>query len=455
MKNQTPEDRRGVNRKPSDLAVLQESVDLALEEAVKCGASASEAAASLSQGLSVTVRMGDIETVEHTRDRGLVVTVYFGECTGSASTSDYSADSVRQTVQAACSIARFTEKDSCHGLADPDRLASEFPDLDLYHPWSLTVNEGKEIASACEQAALDYDTRIENSEGATVDSYKGYEVYGNSHGFLGETRKTRHGISCSVIGKSDGSMQRDYWYSVSRRQRDLEDASEIGQIAGARTLRRLGARKLNTCQVPILFEAPVASSLLSHFIGAVSGGALYRKASFLLDHLGKRVFPEFVRIHEQPLLTRAMGSTVFDSEGVVTIARDIVTDGVLEGYVLGSYSARRLGLQTTGNADGVHNLTIDPGDEDLPELITSLDRGLLVTELIGFGVNPVTGDYSRGAAGFWVENGEIQFPVEEVTIAGNLKEMFRSITAIGCDVDTKRNIRCGSILVEGLTVAGQ
>ena len=280
--NLTKSQRADVNG--SDSAPLLEAVDLALREATKCGASASEAAATLSQGLSVTVRMDEIETVEHTRDRGLAVTVYFGKRTGSASTSDYSAISVRQTGQAACSIARFTEDDPCHGLADPDRLASEFPNLELYHPWSLTVDEGKEAARTCEQAALDYDTRIENSEGAAVDSYQGFEVYGNSHGFLGESRKTQHGISCSVIAKTDRSMQRDYWYSASRKREDLEDASEIGRIAGARTVRRLGARKLNTCQVPILFEAPVASSLLSHFIGAVSGGALYKKASFLLDY---------------------------------------------------------------------------------------------------------------------------------------------------------------------------
>jgi len=455
MKKTNPMKSQYADSNGLDSASLREAVGIALEDAKKCGASASEAAASLSQGLSVTVRMDDIETVEHTRDRGLAVTVFFGERTGSASTSDYSAASVQQTVQAACNIARFTEEDSCHGLADPDRLASEFPDLDLYHPWYLSVDEGKEIALVCEQAALAYDKKIENSEGAVVDSHQGCEVYGNSHGFSGENRKTRHGISCSVIGKTNGSMQRDYWYSASRKREDLEDASEIGRIAGARTVRRLGARKLNTCQVPILFEAPVASSLLSHFIGAISGGALYRKASFLLDHLGKRVFPDFVRIHEQPLLPRAMGSAVFDSEGVATKPRDIVASGVLEGYVLGSYSARRLGLETTGNAGGVHNLTIDPGKDDLPGLMKALWRGLLVTELIGFGVNSVTGDYSRGAAGFWVENGEIQFPVEEVTIAGNLREMFQSITAVGSDVDTKRNIRCGSILIDGLTVAGQ
>lgn len=434
---------------------LREVVDLVLEEAKKCGASASEAAATISQGLSVMVRTGDIETVEHTCDRGLSVTVFFGKRIGNASTSDYSEASARQAVRAACSIAKFTEEDSCHGLADPERLATEFPDLDLYHPWSLTVDEGKEIASTCEQAAFDYDPKIENSEGATVNSYRGCEVYGNSYGFCGESKKTRHEISCSVIGQRDGSMQRDYWYSSRRRPEDLEEASEIGRIAGVRTVRRLGARKLNTCHVPILFEAPVASSLLSHFIGAISGGALYRRATFLLDHLGKSVFPDFVRIHEQPLLPRAMGSAVFDNEGVATKERDIVADGVLEGYVLGSYSARRLDLETTGNAGGIHNLTIDPGEYDLPELIETLGRGLLVTELIGFGVNSVTGDYSRGAAGFWVEDGEIQFPVEEVTIAGNLKEIFQSITAIGCDVDTERNIRCGSILVNNLTVAGQ
>ena len=438
-----------------DSTPLQQAVDIALEEARKCGASSSEVAASLSQGLSVTVRMDDIETVEHTRDRGLAVTVYFGKRTGSASTSDYSATSVQETVRSACSIARFTEEDLCHGLAEADCLATEIPDLDLFHPWLLTVDEGKEIARTCEQAALDYDAKIENSEGASVDSYQGYEVYGNSHGFWGENRKTRHGISCSVIGQTNGSMQRDYWYSASRRREDLEDASKVGRTAGERTARRLGARRLSTRRVPVLFEAPVASSLLSHFIGAISGGALYRKASFLLDCLGKSVFPEFVRIHEQPLLPRAMGSAAFDSEGVATKARDIVTGGVLEGYVLGSYSARRLGLRTTGNAGGVHNLTIDHGNDDLPMLMKALGRGLLVTELIGFGVNSVTGDYSRGAAGFWVEDGEIQFPVEEVTIAGNLKEMFQSIVAIGSDVDIKRNIRCGTILVEGLTVAGQ
>jgi PmbA protein len=454
MDNSIQSAAHSVETNAVNAAQLREAVSLVLEEAKANGASASEAAASLSQGLSVTVRMGDIETVEHTRDRGLAVTVYFGKRTGSASTSDYSAASVQETVQAASSIAKFTEDDPCHGLADPSHLASDFPDLDLYHPWDLSVDKAKELALNCEQAALDYDARIINSEGASVDSHHGCEVYANSHGFLGESQKSRHGISCSVIGQIEDGMQRDYWYSTSRRHRDLDDPIKIGQIAGSRTIQRLKARKIKTCQVPILFEAPVASSLLSHFVSAISGGALYRKASFLMDHLGKTVFSDLVRIYEQPFIPRAIGSAAFDNEGVKTITRDIITDGVLRGYVLASYSARRLGLETTGNAGGVHNLTIDHGNRDLPELIRDLGRGLLVTELIGFGVNTVTGDYSRGAAGFWVENGEVQYPVEEITIAGNLKDIFMSIAEIGCDIDKRQNIRTGSILVDKLTVAG-
>jgi len=455
MNKELTKNTSSVEAKDDELAILHDVVEIALQQANERGASEGEAAASVSQGLSVTVRKGDIETVEHTRDRGLSVTVYFGDRIGNASTSDYSVASVRQTVEAACSIARFTEKDSCHGLADPDRLATEFPDLDLYHPKELSIDQMVHLSQVCEDAALDYDPRIENSEGAAMDSHHGLEVYGNSHGFRGDNRKTRHGISCSVVGNVNGNMQRDYWYTVARRFEDLQDAANVGKTAGLRTTRRLNARKILTCQSPVLFEAPIASSLLSHFIGAISGGSLYRRASFLLDHLGERIFPEFVRIYEQPFLQRALGSAAFDGEGVVTDTRDIVTGGVLKRYLLGSYAARRLGLKTTGNAGGVHNLTIEAGAEDLSSLIKHLHRGFLVTELIGFGVNSVTGDYSRGAAGFWVEDGEIKFPVEEVTIAGNLKEMFSSIIAIGSDIDTKQNVRSGSILIDGLTVAGQ
>ncbi len=435
-------------------AGLSDAVQLALEEAGGRGASSSEAAASLSQGLSVNVRKSEIETVEHTRDRNLVVSVYFGQRTGSASTSDYSPAAVKETVLAACNIAKWTEEDRCIGLADPERLAKDVMDLDLYHPWTPSVEEASSLALECEASALGADARIVNSEGASVDAHQGVEVYGNSLGFIGHTQKSRQGISCSVIAGVGDSMQRDYWYSSARRLGDLDTPVQVGDQAARRTLRRLGARRVPTCKVPVIYEAPVASSLLGHFISAISGGALYRKASFLLDHLDKKIFPEFVRIHEQPLIVGGMGSAAFDGEGVATSARDIVSDGILRGYVLGSYSARRLDMQTTGNAGGVHNLTIDTGDQNLEQMISSIDEGFLVTELIGFGINNVTGDYSRGAAGLWIENGEIAYPVEEVTVAGNLKDIFQNIAAIGNDLDPRRSTRCGSILVEGLTIAG-
>ena len=435
-------------------AGLSDAVQLALEEAGGRGASSSEAAASLSQGLSVNVRKSEIETVEHTRDRNLVVSVYFGQRTGSASTSDYSPAAVKETVLAACNIAKWTEEDRCIGLADPERLAKDVMDLDLYHPWTPSVEEASSLALDCEASALGADARIVNSEGASVDAHQGVEVYGNSLGFIGHTQKSRQGISCSVIAGVGDSMQRDYWYSSARRLGDLDTPVQVGDQAARRTLRRLGARRVPTCKVPVIYEAPVASSLLGHFISAISGGALYRKASFLLDHLDKKIFPEFVRIHEQPLIVGGMGSAAFDGEGVATSARDIVSDGILRGYVLGSYSARRLDMQTTGNAGGVHNLTIDTGDQNLEQMISGIDEGFLVTELIGFGINNVTGDYSRGAAGLWIENGEIAYPVEEVTVAGNLKDIFQNIAAIGNDVDPRRSTRCGSILVEGLTIAG-
>ncbi len=439
---------------PLDDSPLREAVQVALAEAKSQGASAAETAASLSQGLVVNVRKGELETVEHTRDRGLVVSVYLGQRTGSASTSDYTLASVRETVLAACSIARYTEEDACHGLADPDRLAKDPVDLDLYHPWRPTVDQTRDLALECEDKALSIDKRIDNSEGASVDTHEGCEVYGNSQGFIGHTQKSRQGISCSVIGSEDGAMQRDYWYSAGRRFDELDSAADVGEKTARRTLRRIGARRVPTCQVPVIYEAPIASSLLSHFISAISGGALYRKASFLLDQMDKQIFPNFVRIHEQPLLRGAMGSAAFDSEGVATAARDIVREGVLQGYVLGSYSARRLKMETTGNAGGVHNLTIDPGKQNLNDIIKSVGKGFFVTELIGFGINNVTGDYSRGAAGLWIENGEIVYPVEEVTVAGNLKDIFRNIVAVGSDVDTRRSTRCGSILVEELTIAG-
>lgn len=437
-----------------------------LDEARRQGATAAEAGVSAESGLSATVRLGEVETIEYNRDKGLGVTVYFppadgeiGLRKGSASTTDFGTEAVRETVRAACDIARYTSPDRYAGLAEAELMARELPDLDLCHPWALNAEQAVELARECEQAALDADTRIGNSEGASVGSHEGYRVYGNTHGFLGGYPTTRHSLSCAVIGAEGGAMQRDYWYTVSRVPDELEAAASVGRHAAERTVRRLAARRVGTEQVPVVFAAEVAGGLLGGLLRAISGGAQYRKASFLLDALGERLFPGFVRIHEQPHLPRALGSAPFDNEGVATQARDLVRDGVLESYVLDSYAARRLGRQTTGNAGGVHNLSIEAGpagsDGDQAALLRTMGRGLLVTELMGQGLNLVTGDYSRGAAGFWVEGGEIQYPVDELTIAGNLREMFAGLRAVGSDVDRRGNIRTGSWLIERMTMAGQ
>ena len=407
-----------------------------------------------SQGLSLTVRLGEVETVEHTRDKGMGVTVYFGQRTASASTTDFSETALRETVRAACTIARYTAEDDCAGLADPERLAKDIPDLDLHHPWNPGTERAIELARAAESAARGLDKRITNSEGGSLSTHEGLEVYGNTHGFLGAVAATRHSLSVSVIAQDDSGMQRDYWYTVARAAGALESPEKVGLEAARRSLRRLGSQKLSTRECPVLYEAPLASSLLSHLVSAVRGSSLYRQASFLLDSIGKPVFADFVRIHEQPHLKGAQGSAAFDSEGVATKPRDLIRDGILQGYVLDSYSARKLKMATTGNAGGVHNLTIEPGNDDLAALLKRMHTGLFVTELIGFGINMVTGDYSRGAAGFWVENGEIQYPVEEITIAGNLKDMFRHVAAVGNDELTRGSRRCGSILVDHMTIAG-
>ncbi|MES9955743.1 MAG: metalloprotease PmbA [Sedimenticola sp.] len=434
---------------------LSQMVEDLLKEARKQGASAAEAGVSNDAGLSVSVRMGDVETIEHTRDQGLGISVYFGQRKGSASTSDLSPEAIRDTVRAACNIARYTNEDPCTGLADADLMASEIPDLDLHHPWSITPEEAIELGIRCEAAALELDERIGNSEGAAVNSHNGLQVYGNSHGFIGGYPASRHNISCSVIGKQDDGMQRDYWYTSSRRADDMESPEAVGRKAGERTLARLGARKLGTREAPVIFQAEVAVGLLRSLIGAIRGGALYRKASFLLDHLGQQIFPDFVQIAENPLLPRGMASAPFDSEGVATAAKEIVKDGVLQTYILDSYSARKLDMQTTGNAGGVRNLAIEPGDLDLDGLCREMGEGLLVTEMMGQGLNMVTGDYSRGAAGFWVQNGEIQHPVEEITIAGNLKEMFRQLQAVGSDEERRGSTRTGSWLIENMMIAGE
>lgn len=433
---------------------LRSIVSDVLAEAKQQGASSAEASTSMSQGLVVNVRLGEVETVEHTRDKGLAITVFFGQKSGSASTSDFSPGAVRECVRAAATIARYTAADDCAGLADPDQLAREIPDLDLYHPWNPGVERAIALATECEDAARAADKRIVNSEGASVSTHEGIEVYGNSLGFLGAVANSRHSMSCAVIGEDASGMQRDYWYTADRKAAGLEAPAQVGREAAARTVRRLGGRKLATRKTPVVYEAAIASSLLSHFVSAIRGTSLYRRASFLVDHLGKQVFAPQVRIHEQPFLRGALGSTPFDNDGVAPANRDIVRDGILQGYVLDVYSARKLGMKSTGNAGGVHNLTIQPGDQDLAGLLRRMGTGLFVTELIGFGINGVTGDYSRGAAGFWVENGAIQYPVEEITVAGNLKDMFRNVVAVGNDVDLRGNTRTGSILIDGMTLAG-
>lgn len=438
-----------------EISRLKTIVQSILDEAKNQGASAADAGLSQESGLSVTARLGDVETIEHHRDQGLGVTVYFGQRKGSASSTDLSPESIRETVSAACSIARYTSEDEYAGLPEKELLATEFPDLDLNHPWDLRADEAIALAIECENAARGYHAEISNSEGASVNTHQGIRVMGNTLGFLQGYASTRHSLSCSVLAQRGDSMQRDYWYTVARDANNLESAADVGRKAAERTLRRLQARSLSTRQCPVMYAAEVASGLLGSFIAAISGGNLYRKSSFLLDALDKQVFPEFVRIHEQPYLKGALGSANYDGEGVATQTRDIVSGGILRGYVLSSYSARKLGMRSTGNAGGVHNLTIDPGAYDYQGMLRQLHTGLLVTELMGQGVNMVTGDYSRGAAGFWVENGEIQYPVEEITIAGNLKDMFRNIVAVGNDVDYRGNIRTGSILVERLSIAGE
>ncbi|MCG7983650.1 MAG: metalloprotease PmbA [Candidatus Thiodiazotropha lotti] len=434
---------------------LQQSVEELLQEATRQGASAAEAAVSSDAGLSVTVRLGETETIEHTRDNGLGVTVYFGHRKGSASTSDLSPQAIKETVEAACNFARYTSEDDCAGLADSSLMATELPDLDLYHPWDQSVEEAIELAIRCETAARETDARIFNSEGATLNSHNGLQVYGNTHGFIGGYPSSRHSLSCAVLGKQGESMQRDYWYTLARKGEQLESAESVGEMAAKRTVARLNGRRIKTQQAPVLFQADVAVGLLRSFVGAIRGSSLYRKASFLLDQLEKPVFPAFINIHEDPLLPGGLASSAYDNEGVATSRKDFIQDGVLSSYVLDSYAARKLGMQTTGNGGGVRNLRISSGDQDREGLLKSMQRGLLVTELMGQGVNMVTGDYSRGVTGFWIENGEIQFPVEEITIAGNMKEMFLGLQEVGSDIETRSSVQTGSWLIDNMMIAGE
>jgi len=432
--------------------IKQMSEDV-LKVAKGLGASAAEAELSLSIGQSVSVRVNEVENIEYNRDKGVSVTVYFGKQKGHASTSDLTPQALKDTVAAACNIAKYTAKDEFCGLADADLMAKDVQDLDLNHPWNISVDEAIEIAKQCETAAMQVDSRINNSEGASVSTGTGFFAYSNSHGFTGGYPSSRHGISCSVIAESDSNMQRDYWYSTARAAEDLQTAVEIGRIAGERTVRRLDAKKIKTCQVPVLFEAPLASGLISSLISAISGGNLYRKSSFLLDSLGKQIASPLLNIYEDPHIRKGLASSPFDNEGVATSARQLVKEGVLQGYVLSSYSARKLGMKTTGNAGGNHNLIVQSGGLDFAGLLKEMGTGLVVTELLGHGMNMVTGDYSRGAAGFWVENGVIVHPVEEITIASNMADMLKMIVAIGNDVLVQGSKQVGSILIERMTVA--
>ena len=435
-------------------AELESLVSLALEEAKRLGADQAEVAASRDQGLSATARLGEVESLEYTNDRGIGVTVFKEQRKGNASTSDLSPDAVREAVAKAVSFASLTAQDEFAGLADADRMCREVRDLDLDHPWDINADAAIAMAIESEAAGLGHDERVSNSEGATVATNRGTRTYGNSHGFVGSYAKTSHSITCVLLAEADGLMQRDYHYAAARHADDMEDAASVGRLAGEKTVARLGARKIETTRAPVLYVPELARGFIGHAMSAILGGAQYRRASFLLDAVGEKLFPEFVNVLERPHLPRGMASRSYDSEGVATYDRDIVADGVLQGYILSSYSARRLGLETTANAGGAQNLVVPGGGKDRDALIAEMGTGLMVTELIGQGVNGVTGDYSRGAVGFWIENGEIAYPVHEVTIAGNLRELYQRIAAIGDDQDLRSGIRCGSILVEEMTIAG-
>lgn len=439
---------------PGALETLRNRAERILEEAKRQGATSAEVGLSLSQGLSVTARLGEVETLEFHRDRGVSLTVYFGQRKGSASSGDDADASISEMVAAACAIARHTGEDPSAGIAEAALLAQRVPDLDLYHPWTLTPEQAIEQALACEAAGRT-DARIVNSEGATISTGSSLRWYANSNGFSAGYPSSRHSRSCVLVAEQDGVMQRDYWYDSRRNAADLAAVQAVGEKAMQRTLARLGARCPETAKLPVLFAPEVAAGLLGHLVGAISGGSLYRNASFLKGRLGEVLFPDWVSIEEQPLLKGASGSAPFDHDGLATRQQAFVRDGVLSQYALGLYAARRLGMQPTGNGGGVRNLVISNSGETQQQLLKKMDRGVLVTEAMGPGVNLVTGDYSRGAAGFWVENGEIQYPVENFTLASHLGDMFRHLAGAGTDVDDRGNIRVGSLLIEQMNIAGR
>lgn len=434
---------------------MTHAIQQLIEEAKRQGASAAEATINTGAGLTVTARLGEVEKIEHELDKALVVTVYMGHKKGSASSTDLSDNTVKSTVKAACDIAKLMSDDPCAGLADADLMATEVLDMDLYHPWNLATEDAIQLAIKCESIARKEDKRIANTDGTVVSTYAGSYFYGNSHGFIEGWHWSSHSIDCTVIAQTDSVMQCDGWYSKACKKEDLQSISDIAKQAVKRTIRRLDARKIATQKCPVIFEASIANHLFSAFITAISGGSLYRKNSFLLDKIGQQIFADHICIRERPHLQCALGSAPFDNEGVATKERDLVIDGVLQGYVLSSYSARKLDMQPTANAGGVHNLCIDTSEHNLLTLIKEMDKGLLVTDIIGFGVNQMTGDYSRGIAGLWIEHGEIQYPVEEVTVAGNLVDMYQQIIHVSNDIDYRKNILTGSVLVDGMTIAGK
>ncbi len=448
------EDAPGRDDSRERLARLESVAGQLLDRCRAAGASQAEVSCSEDRGLSVNVRMGEVESVESTRDRGIAVTVYFGGRKGSASTADLRPESLEATVEQACAIARHTGDDPAAGLAEAALMARAIREFDTWHPWDLDAQEAVSLALAAEQAGRDADARITNSDGASVATSASLSVYANSHGFVGAERGSHHSLSCALIAGRGEGMQRDGWYTYALAAGDLEPAAAVGRHAARRTLARLDPAPIATGRYPVLFSAETARSLVGHLLGAVSGGALYRGASFLVGAAGQRIFPDWFAIHERPFLMRGLRSAAFDAEGVATREAPLVEAGVLRRYVLGSYSARRLGLETTANAGGVHNLEVAANAGGLDDMLRGMGRGLLVTGLMGQGVNTVTGDYSRGASGFWVEDGQVVHPVDGITVAGNLRDVFAAVEAVGSDVDPRSHIRTGSILVGGMTVAG-
>lgn len=425
-----------------------------LEQAKKLGMDQAEVSASIESGFSVTARMGDVETLEHQQEKNLQITVYKGHRNSSSSSSDFSPDALLSVLQKTCAMTDYTEQDPYSGLADAQSMATHYPDLHLFHPWHLTPTEAIDMAIHCESMARKQDPRIKNSEGASVSTYQSQYIYANTHGFLGDFSTTEHSIDCCVIAEINGEMQRDFEYTIARDANQLQTVAWVAEQVAEKTVRRLGARKISTRQCPVIFHASVARNFLGNFVSAISGYHLYRRTSFLCDHLGKMIFPSLMTIYQEPHLASTIGSSPFDDEGVATQKIVYVENGMLQSYVLDSYSARKLGLPTTGNSGGVFNLLMSQGDKNLAALCKAMGTGLLVTELIGQGVNLMTGDYSRGVFGFWVEKGEIQYPVQEVTIAGNLRDMFQGVQLIGNDVDYRGNIKTGSILLSNMVIAG-